>query len=293
MKINEMQCKNFREIADSYLSDELLVETNHEVFRHLENCKNCRRELGGRREVRAKLRSAVVNSPESHIDLVFAANLRRSLEKKAFQTNGFSDFFRAFDAPKVFALTAAALIIAVLIGFNFWKKPAPQNEIAASNQANQNQVAPNDNDIYETAWTNLSDEAISDHTHCGLGKYDYWNQNDVNETAEEKAFGEKVLNQIRSETVEPVKLVSIHDCEAGGKNFHHAIMNIGDHIVSITQPASEIASDANKITGVSDIFTLQRGKLRDRRIYRRRQSILCNFRFAGNANQAHRRDFFR
>lgn len=254
MKINEMQCKNFREIADSYLSDELLVETNHGVFQHLENCENCRRELGGRREVRSKLRVAVMSAPESNIDAVFAANLQQSLEKEAFRTNGFSDFFRMFNAPKAFALTAAALIIAVLIGFSFWKKPSNQNEIAATNQTNQNEIAATN--IYKTAWTNLSDEAISDHTHCGLDKYDYWIKNDVNETAEEKAFKEKVLNQIQSETAEPVKLVSIHDCDIEGENFHHAILNVGNHVVSITQPAMETALEAN--TGISDIFELRR-----------------------------------
>lgn len=245
MKINEMQCKNFREIADSYLSDELLVETNHEVFRHLENCENCRRDLGARREVRSKLRLAVTSAPESKIDAVFAANLRQSLEKAAFQKNGFADFFRAFNAPKVFAFTAA-LIIAFFVSYNFWKTPTVQNEIAA-----------NDN-VYKTAWTNFSEAATEDHTHCGLGNYDYWLQNDINETAEEKAFKEKVVNQIRNETAEPVKLVSIHDCEANGKNFHHAILNVGNHIVSITQPAFETVSDANKIAGISDVFTLRR-----------------------------------
>lgn len=240
-----MQCKDFREIADSYLSDELLVETNHEVFQHLENCKNCRNVLGGRREVRVKLRSAIVSAPESQIDRVFAANLRQSLEKEAFRQNGFSDFFRAFNAPKAFALTAVALIVAVLIGVNFWTNSADQNEIA-------------NNNIYKTAWANLSDEAISDHAHCGLDKYDYWKQNDVTETAEEKAFEEKVLNQIRSETAQTAKLVSIHDCEVEGKSFHHAIVNVGNHIVSITQPTFKTVPDTSKVTGVSDVFTLRR-----------------------------------
>ena len=35
-----MRCEDFREIADSFLSDELLVETNHEVVRHLEDCED-------------------------------------------------------------------------------------------------------------------------------------------------------------------------------------------------------------------------------------------------------------
>lgn len=246
MNKNEMQCKNFREIADSYLSDELLVETNHEVFRHLENCENCRRDLGGRREVRAKLCSAIINSTESQIDRTFAANLRQRLEKEAFRKNGFTDFFRMSDAPKIFALSAAALIIAVLIGFSFWNNPAEKDRIAANNN------------VYKTAWMNISEAAAEDHNHCGLGKYDYWNKNDATENAEEKAFEENVLNEIQSKTDQSVKLVSIHDCYAMGKKFHHAIMNIGDHVVSITQTASEIVPNANATTNLSELYVIKR-----------------------------------
>ena len=32
-----MQCREFRDIADSYLGNELIVETNHEVISHLEH----------------------------------------------------------------------------------------------------------------------------------------------------------------------------------------------------------------------------------------------------------------
>lgn len=241
-----MQCKDFREIADSYLSDELLVETNHEVFRHLENCGNCRRELGGRREVRTKLRSAIMSAPESQIDAVFAANLRQSLEKEAFRGNSFSDFWQTIFQPKIFAVTAATLLVAFLIGFAFW-----------GNSGGETYVASN-TDFYKTVWTNVSTKALSDHEHCALGKYDYWKQNDVTETAEEKVFGEKVISKIRSETTQPVELISIHDCEVEGKNFHHAIVNVGNHIVSMTQTASEIAPDANQSASASEVFTMRR-----------------------------------
>jgi predicted anti-sigma-YlaC factor YlaD len=49
-----MQCREFREIADSYLSNELMVETNHGVIAHLEQCAECRQELKARRELRGQ-----------------------------------------------------------------------------------------------------------------------------------------------------------------------------------------------------------------------------------------------
>jgi hypothetical protein len=59
-----MECRRFRDIADSYLSEELLVETNHEVLRHLETCPVCRAELAARRQVRRTLRSAFAHAEE-------------------------------------------------------------------------------------------------------------------------------------------------------------------------------------------------------------------------------------
>jgi predicted anti-sigma-YlaC factor YlaD len=59
-----MNCHDFKELSDSYLSDELLVETNHEVIHHLENCTACRQILASRRELRVKLRQSIKTSPE-------------------------------------------------------------------------------------------------------------------------------------------------------------------------------------------------------------------------------------
>src|SRR5687768_11207608 len=74
-----MQCPDFREVADSYLSDELLVETNHDVIAHLEACAECRRELAARRELRATLRASFMDADELRIRDQFADGLHRDL----------------------------------------------------------------------------------------------------------------------------------------------------------------------------------------------------------------------
>ena len=55
-----MQCRDVRELADSFLSEQLLVETNHELLRHLETCPDCRADIAGRRALRDGLRAAFV-----------------------------------------------------------------------------------------------------------------------------------------------------------------------------------------------------------------------------------------
>jgi hypothetical protein len=74
-----MECRRFRDIADSYLAEELLVETNHEVLRHLETCPACRAELAARRQVRRVLRSAFERSEE----LQPAGDLREQVRRFA------------------------------------------------------------------------------------------------------------------------------------------------------------------------------------------------------------------
>jgi hypothetical protein len=48
-------CQHVREVMDSYLAEELSVETNHDVLRHLGKCHECAAELKRRQRLRALL----------------------------------------------------------------------------------------------------------------------------------------------------------------------------------------------------------------------------------------------
>ena len=80
-----MNCQEFKRIVDSYLSDELLVETNHDVLRHLENCPSCRGEIVARRELRAKVGKAVKNAHEFRADPAFSSRLASELRNTALR----------------------------------------------------------------------------------------------------------------------------------------------------------------------------------------------------------------
>lgn len=51
-------CRQTWAKIDSYIDDELLVETNLEMARHFQNCGGCAREAAERRELRGRLRAA-------------------------------------------------------------------------------------------------------------------------------------------------------------------------------------------------------------------------------------------
>lgn len=65
-------CQPLRELLDSYLSGELLVETNHELLRHLDRCAECSAELERRRRLRRLMKETFgadlpATDLESHI----------------------------------------------------------------------------------------------------------------------------------------------------------------------------------------------------------------------------------
>ena len=74
-----MQCRDVRELADSFLSEQLLVETNHELLRHLETCPDCRADIAGRRAMRDGLRAAFSRAEDLQPRPEFAAELLATL----------------------------------------------------------------------------------------------------------------------------------------------------------------------------------------------------------------------
>ena len=82
-----MQCREIRDLADSFLSEQLLVETNHEVLRHLEGCPACRAQLASLRELRTAIRRAFTHTESLRVSDEFRdraiSGLRRALPGKA------------------------------------------------------------------------------------------------------------------------------------------------------------------------------------------------------------------
>lgn len=77
--VTRMQCSDLREIADSCLSDDLMIKNDNEALEHLELCDDCLREVVDRRNLRAMLRTAVMREPASQMSDEFAARLRARL----------------------------------------------------------------------------------------------------------------------------------------------------------------------------------------------------------------------
>jgi anti-sigma factor RsiW len=75
-----MECRDVRELADSFLAEELLTETNHEILRHLDTCPACREDLEARRALRLAVQRAFRNARDLGPSDDFGARLRATLE---------------------------------------------------------------------------------------------------------------------------------------------------------------------------------------------------------------------
>ncbi len=141
-----MQCHDFHELADSYLGDELLVETNHGVLQHLEACPDCRGELAARRALRAQLRAAFAHAPELQPGPAFVSRLHAQLRAEALGTTS------AFRWNSWMAVAASLLLIATIGLLTTQFRPIKTTEIVAVNrETGSNNTLPHNETIETTA----------------------------------------------------------------------------------------------------------------------------------------------
>ena len=164
-----MRCQEFKEVSDSYLGDELLIETNHEILKHLENCPACRQELTARRELRTRLRAAAKNSNAVRINPAFARQLTNNLRETAFRPT-FSERFqwRGFFGRQAIFAAACGVLLLLFVGWVTLRKTAAPDKIIASNPPAKSEIIarPAESPMFQAvqiAWRELNAHAVGDH----------------------------------------------------------------------------------------------------------------------------------
>lgn len=221
-----MQCDDFREIADSYLSDELLIETNHDVLRHLESCGECRSELAGRRELRHELQTKFNQNSELRVPDGFSDSLRTQLREQAYHRPGIV-------IPRVaYVGIAATLLIAIGLSFlavQQWR--AGQRELVA--------------------WASLTNSATGDHRECAL---EHKLRGTIISLAEagrtyDRAYASLVdQTSLQASLPSGAQLIEAHSCAFEGRRFAHVVVKYHDQVVSIVIAGNN--ANAKAPTGV-------------------------------------------
>jgi Putative zinc-finger len=260
--IKAMNCKDFREIADSYLSDELLVETNHDVLRHLENCADCRRELAARRDLRERLSFAVKNAPQSQINPAFAANLKANLREQYLSKQSRWSFTNFIGTNPAFAGVLAILVLSALIGLAWqFGRNTTSTETTILNPPTPNPTniiteEKSSLHIQRASFVEMETDAIDDHKHCAL-KFSL-KENPINLDEAAKKYGKfnkdldkSVIKPLKVVFGEKVKFIEAHSCIINGRRFAHVVLKYQDRVVSVLVAKREDGTESENSDAIS------------------------------------------
>ena len=228
-----MKCHDFREIADSYLSDQLLVETNHDMIRHLESCADCRRELAARRELRSRLRKAFELAPHLQINKEFANDLKIQLREIALHPSRSWVLRRAG-----YIAVAASLVIVAALGYRAiqqrWRSQSPPPAVSSG-------VTPGDNSDRKVGAASvlsaaLAENAVGDHRDCALHHRLPEKPIDLGEAG--RRFDRAYINLVNAVMAEGklpagVELVGAHSCVFKGRRYGHVVLKYRGQLVSV------------------------------------------------------------
>lgn len=222
-----MQCKEFREMAEAYLSDELLVETRIQMFIHLEHCPKCRKDFAAKRELRQKARAAGKNADEFQIDPIFTCRLSTNLREAALQE---SSWRTMLFANKLLIPATASLLLAITLGIVLLYGPNKPTEFVFSP------------DAIARGLTEISLKAVGDHKDCALEKLQQWEKLSMQDYADKAVYTEKIAKPLQTNFSEDIEMLHAHDCIFEGKEFTHVILRKGGHIVSVLFDKDNAAS---------------------------------------------------
>jgi hypothetical protein len=192
-------CAKVRGYLDSYLSNELLVETNHEVLRHLESCPQCAAELSVRARVRTGLQAAVRG-----------ASMPAGLEARVQHAVRAQD--RRTRAGLYTMAVAAIVIIGLAIVGLTRAKPSPEEAIL---------------DKASGRLALVLNVGLRDHLHCAVfRKYDKAAVQLSPESAD-------LARLIKAKLPGDYRIIQGHRCTAGGRHYEHLIVTHGDKLLSL------------------------------------------------------------
>lgn len=200
-----MECREVRQLAEAFVSEQLLVETTRAIVAHLERCQACRHEIDGLRRVRGALRSAFETAPELDMRTEFAAELASRLAAKARRRPGLRS-----TRPWLAMAASALLLVGAGWGWRLWS-PSSMSELLHA--------------------------AIGDHRFCALAFKLAEQPISLEEAARRYggAYG-------RLEAVEPattvldggaLRVLARHSCVFEGRRFAHIVLTYKGQVVSL------------------------------------------------------------
>jgi hypothetical protein len=237
-----MQCRDFREVADSYLSDELLVETNHDVIAHIETCADCRQELAARRELRTILRASFTKAEDLQMPDEFASRLHNELHTAA--TVGPMSLNML---PRALMIAAGVVLALTFGAIAVWQQQVQTNSQGTHKSPPQNtapvkapDIQPRPDEIAVEAnaiLARMSELAAGDHRDCAIGHRLPDRPIPLEEAG--RKYDRAYLDLTKAVMSHPdnfnemIELVMAHACLFRGHWFAHIVVRYHGRLVSL------------------------------------------------------------
>jgi anti-sigma factor (TIGR02949 family) len=210
INFNEKTCEKIRRYFDSYLDNELLVETNHEVLRHLSVCPDCTKVL----DARARLKRTVKRAVDQE---TAPAALLESIQNRIRGRRSFFDFdYRRWAvAAAALVILAAGSMVAVRTGHIF----APV--ITAGEDSFQ---------LISAEAQELMRVGLADHVHCALvlGKWkELLSFDHMREATDRSALGPEFIGlvpMVQQKLGPNFQMIQGHRCVTNHREYVHLIL---------------------------------------------------------------------
>ncbi len=210
LQFENRECRRIRAFLDSYLNDELLVETNHEVLKHLEICKECVAELDGRARFRERLQSAVRKDvAPAGLQLKIQRQLRESKQPSRWGWTNWT------------LVTAATVVLAVSVWGVFYAVKSGKLSPATPQAQLDSKVQ-------------VLNVGLGNHVHCAIGR-DFAHKRFSDEEMSAKLgdfFGLVAL--VKAKIPAGFEVVVGHRCKVKQREFVHLVLKKQEQIVSLT-----------------------------------------------------------
>jgi len=208
LRFEQSNCKKFQAYLDSYINNELLVETTNEVLTHLESCPNCSVALRERQRLKDRLKDAVLkDSAPTYLQ----ERIRKSIHEEI--SPGWT---------RLICLAAAMIAFIAVVGgtLQFFNRST----------AKHSETAP----VPEGANERLLQIGLDDHVKCALdmGFADRLFTEEDMRQALGAGFG-GLVEAVQQKAPETYRLVVGHRCQANRREYVHLILKSWQTILSL------------------------------------------------------------
>lgn len=210
-------CEQTLKYLDSYVSNELLVETNHELLNHLESCPACSAELEVRSRLRTQLKAAVTRQVVPPDLQVRIREQIRSHESRALPGAAWNGWAMAM---------AASVLLCAAVWFGYSRERLPALTDRPAQTAYIQKVS--------STLAAVLKVGLGDHIHCSIFRKYPEHPPTVEQMAEKLGPAyEGLLPLVKSAVPDGYRVIMAHECTYAGRKFTHLTLEKDGGLLSL------------------------------------------------------------